>query len=334
MTVSRVVRGIKAVQPETEKKVCEAIARLGYKPDPALSALAVYRSQGSQSGDGSTLIFLDCDGSAFSEKVLAGVRKEALLYGYLVERHPMPETADGQRRLNRRFYHRGVKGLLFGPSDAEREFGNWDWSAYAAVSLGALSHKPELHSVASDYFHAAYSGTSLLRREGARRIGFVVEAALEGRTAHRWFGGYAAAQRDSRLYVYSNSAGDSGVFRDWVERNKIDGIVTIHGDLAPFWSGPSSRFLLLNSTATAVGRDHAHLSLDPDEVGEEGVRFLHHLLLRREYGLPKAPRMLGLRGVWKMPCPAGPTQGGARDFVERRCGFACGPLHQRRVAPR
>ena len=49
ITVSRVVRGRHVVRAETAARVEAAIKEVGYKPDPALSALAAYRMQGKQS---------------------------------------------------------------------------------------------------------------------------------------------------------------------------------------------------------------------------------------------------------------------------------------------
>ncbi len=77
-TVSRVVRGEDVVKPATIEKVKTAIGELGYRPDPALSALAAYRSKlQPNQGHGDTLAFIDCDGSAYSEIVYTGSLKEA-----------------------------------------------------------------------------------------------------------------------------------------------------------------------------------------------------------------------------------------------------------------
>jgi hypothetical protein len=40
------------------------------------------------------------------------------------------------------------------------------------------------------------------------------------------------------------------------------------------------------------------LKVPPAQVGAEGVRLLHHLLLRRELGLPEARKHVSLAGQW------------------------------------
>lgn len=296
MTVSRVVRGVKNISKETRQCVEEAIERVGYRPDPALSALAHYRTADGGSGDGSVLVFLDCDQTQYSQQVFAGAQAEAQRFGYLVERQVTPEQADQQRQLDRRLYHRGVRGLMFGPSDDEWEFQHWSWPEYATVSLGALSHRPAMHAVAADYFHASFSAVRRLREVGAKRIGFAVNEALEARTGHRWRGGYLAALAGARAYECKTAVSEDG-FKAWIQQQRLDGLLTIHPELAHIWLGRADRLMLLNSTQSHSG-PWFRLSFNPAQIGQEGVRLLHHLLLRREYGLPESPRMVTLRGVW------------------------------------
>ncbi|WP_309400090.1 LacI family DNA-binding transcriptional regulator [Cerasicoccus maritimus] len=303
MTASRVVRGVKNVSRETARRVNAAIESLGYRPDPTMSALASYRAQGQSKGDGSVLVFLDCDGTEFSQQVLAGVEEEARRHGYLVERKFMPESNVKQRQLDRQLFHRGVRGLLLGPSDAERSFLGWSMENYAAVSLGALCHRPLMHAVASDYFYATYSAVQSLLASGAQRIGFAVDAELEARTGHRWLGGYTAALLGRKAYVYQGTCREPKMFREWARRQQLDGIVSNHQQYIAQWRGAAQRFYLLNDYGEADS-PQPRLVSNPQVIGMEGARLLHHLLLRRDYGTPETPQMVSLRGEWHMPSVA------------------------------
>jgi len=298
MTVSRVVRGLKNVRTDTRLQVEAAIQRLGYRPDPALSALAQYRQPNGARGDGGVLVFLDCDQSSYSQTVLNGAQSEVQQLGYLIEHRVAPKNAAAQRQLNRALFHRGVRGLLFGPSNEEWDFRDWNWPEFAAVSLGALGHQPAMHGVAADYFDAACSATHRLREEGAQRIGFAVLPELEARTGHRWLGGYRAGIGKQRAYEFSGGL-DPKKLKAWVKRHQIDALLTIHTDLAKAWPSSEQRVVLLNSEQEGVNESWRFIRLDPRQIGEEGVRLLHHLLLRREYGLPQEPKMVALRGAWQ-----------------------------------
>ncbi len=296
MTVSRVVRGTKVVKAKTVARVRQAIAELGYQPDPALSALAAYRTNRAGSGQGNGLAFIDCDGTPYSANVLAGVKQEAAWLGYGVESFRLPTETAARRRLGRLLFHRGFHGVLIGPSDVSWKFDGWDWSQFAAVSIGALVHEPALHAVAMDYFQGAMDGAQTLRGQGCRRIALAVEGALETRTNHRWIGGYSAwcgGVGQSALYL-EPLLGATALGKS-VRRQRIDGVLTIHRAVWEALRGLGVKVFFLNEVESPAMA--SHLALEPGKIGAEGVRVLHPMLLRREFGLPDHPKMVGLRGA-------------------------------------
>ncbi len=297
MTVSRVLRTPQLVARDTVNAVQNAIRKLGYRPDPVLSALAAYRSRNAGRAHGDRLAFLDCDQTPYSHVVLGGAQQEATLLGYGVDRFPLQAAPEAQRRLSRMLFHRGVRGLMFGPSDSFRTFTDWPWDQFAAVSLGALEHQPQLHAVAMDYFQGARRGYEILQQQGCRRIGLLVEPKLEARTGHRWRGGYLAVGGLQR-YIYTNADHRPNVLRAWLRSARLEGLLTIHPGLHEVFLAQHLKVAYLNDSG--VNSDSTHLTLNPQTIGAEAVRLLHHLLLRHEYGLPAEPRMVSLQGTWKM----------------------------------
>ena len=330
ITVSRVVRGSPQVSAATAQKVRWAVKKLGYRPDPTLSALAAYRSirnsgegdaaassssspdaAGATSGSGpapasassrsrgSTLAFLDCDDQrssrVFNRAILLGVRREAGLFGYSVESFRLDPAEAMQRRLSRTLFHRGVRGLLFSPADTLWTFAGWDWAEFAPVSLGALEHEPAMHSVAMDYFQGAVQGYEKLERQGCRRIGLVIDARLEARTGHRWLGGFLSQGGTRSRFYGIGGLGNPTQIRAWAERERIDGVLTID-ELAPL-ALPGLPVIFLNNTGAPAGM--LRPVLDPEQVGAEGVRLLHHMLLRRELGIPTERKRIELQGRWQ-----------------------------------
>jgi len=298
MTVSRVVSGSQAVAAKTVERVNVAIEKLGYRPDPALSALAAYRSNGSGShAQQSVLAFLDCDATDYSRIVLDGARGEAELHGYSIERVQLAREPAEQQKWSRRLFNRGVRGLLFGPSAAPWVFGDWLWPEFAAVSLGALSHQPAMHSVAMDYFEGAMSGFVFLQKAGCERIGLAIEPKLDARTGHRWLGGYcAAAKQAQKPVLWAGSKWRSPAVRQWMEKERVDGLLTI--DLAACKAAQALGIPVAFLNEVGCAHEVPHLKLDPKTIGIEGVRLLHHLVLRREFDLPTEPKQISLRGTW------------------------------------
>ena len=307
MTVSRVLHGTQVVKPETARRVREAVEKLGYRPDPALSALAAYRRKAGGTRHGSQLAFIDCDGTEYSRNVFAGVRAEASFLGYGCEVIRLPAATKQQTQLSRMLFHRGVQGLLFGPSEKRQEFTGWDWTRFAAVSLGALCHRPAMHAVSLNYFHGAVSGCERLRKAGCLRIALAIDPLLEGRTGGLWLGGYAAGVLGwhAPLIYPADNMNDAAHLRAWLARNKVDGVVTIHAAVAGVCHAAGMDAVFLNQDSQDL--PFAHYHLPHADIGREGVRLLHHALLRHEFGLPDAPKHVALLGSWIMPGPPIPT---------------------------
>lgn len=117
MTVSRVVTGIQCVKEETRKRVEASVAELGYKTDPMLRSLAAYRSRaasGAASRYRATLVYLDFDLDEYSLGMFekAGVAASGL--GYDLKYLRFPTAEEEQRKLSRRLWLQGIRGLLFG----------------------------------------------------------------------------------------------------------------------------------------------------------------------------------------------------------------------------
>ncbi len=298
MTVSRVVRGTHHVRPATVQRVEQAIQELGYKPDPTMSALAAYRMQGKNTKGEANLAFLDRDESPYSALVYQGLVDEAKLHGYSVERHVLIDDGKAQKQLARVLVSRGVRGLLFGPSNVEWSYTGWDWDEFAMVSLGALTHNPVMHSVCIHYFEAAYNACRMALDAGAQRVGFAVEPRLEKRTGHQWLGGYTAALAAQGLHIYLGSWPLAGPFKKWCRSHQLDAILCVNPQLLDAWPGDHSSVYLLNDGGMKASQTMNRYYLDPRQIGVEGVRFLHHLLLRREYGLPKESKATVLNGTW------------------------------------
>ncbi len=293
ITVSRVVRGVDVVRPETVKKVRAAITSLRYRPDPMLSALANYRTTGSAHASDSVIAFLENEQSPYSHIVQEGAQREALALGYRLESFVVSDDAEAQRRTSRMLFHRGVRGLIFGTSFTPREFTGWDWEEFAAVSLGAVTHQPSMHAVAIDYFHGASTACQILKDEGCSRIGLVVTPRYEARTDHRWLGGYLASLAGAPPLC--SAVTSLRRLRAWARDNSVDGVLTIHAEVTHTLTGIKTVHLNDIHRFPQV----PYYSLDPGKIGEEGVRVLHPLLMKRDYGIPTEPKMVAVRGSWR-----------------------------------
>ncbi|MDQ8194775.1 LacI family DNA-binding transcriptional regulator [Coraliomargarita sp. SDUM461004] len=283
VTVSRVVRENNTVAAATIAKVQAAIKQLNYKPDPALSALAAYRSNSNQ-GNNSQLVYLECETNNYNQTVFGGVKSETERLGYSLALHELPTTRKHQDILQRTFYHQGIRGILIGPSHTSKLHPNWDWTPFAAVSLSNLLHKPSLHAVSSDYFTGATLAIKYLRKQGIQRIGFAVNAHHEERTAHRWLGAYLSSLDGQKPAIYSDKINDTKAVKRWLQSERLDGLLTIHR--AAFDATSSFNLSTVFLSQFECPATIPCISYAPQAIGVEGVRIIHHLCLNHQFGIP------------------------------------------------
>lgn len=306
MTVSRVIQGIHSVAPATAERVREAIEKLRYNPDPLLSALAVYRSHPGGKGHGSAIAFLDCDNSIHSRDILDAARREAEWLGYHIESFRLSPAPDDQRQLSQMLYHRGIRGLFFGPADTPWKFEGWDWPRFTAISLSALAHQPAMNAISIDYFQGAFAAAAALRGWGCRRIAFVVPSDRDDRTSHRWLGGYCAGiDLDAQPPLLGGALWGVAKLKSWLREHEVDGMLTLYSGLenSRHEAWRTARSLKIRSILLS---DYLHvpgvpvMAFDRQAIGTEAVRMMHHLLLSQEFGIPAKPRHVAIQGALRL----------------------------------
>lgn len=306
MTVSRVVKNIHAVSPETKSRVESAIRKLGYRPDPVLSALANYRSQVIKPSHGNVLAYINCEEpSEFlinQDVYWEGAQREAKYLGYELEPIKLGRNQD-QRRLSKMLYYRGIRGVIIGPTYNAWNFEGFKWENFAAVSLSPLRHQPNFHSVTVDAFDAASMGYRYLEQKGCKRIGLVLADWANDRSGYRYLGGYHAAhgRKGAKTFIFEHANPNVKSFTSWMKESGVDGVLTIHSEVwfAAFDLGIKvvllNSFEKINSVPTCI--------LDYSLIGKEGMILIHDLLLRREYGISDRPKTVLLKTVLKRYSP-------------------------------
>jgi LacI family transcriptional regulator len=300
MTVSRVIRRVGGVSDRLSDKVRAAVAELGYRPDPSLSALAHYRSSLSRRKPGGhSAAYLHVESGYFSTQACNGARNEGEFLGYDLAEHVLPTGRRARADLLKRLHHEGVVALLIGPSPSALDLGCMEFSAFAPVSLDAQPHSPAFHAVAMDYFHGLGLAWDGLRYMGCGRIGLMLPRNLESRTAHQWLGSYLVRESSIPPMLSANPPFKSR-FREWIRFHRIDGMLTLpySEDSVRFPRGV--RVAFLNSVGIPAG--FPHVALDPREIGSHAMRLAAEMVRHGEFGLPKRAHLIALRGTWSANC--------------------------------
>ncbi len=178
ITVSRALRGERAVDPGLVARVKAAADRLSYVPDPAARALASRHSA-------HVVLLIPMLSNALFVDVLEGVQGTLRRAGYqtlIGVTHY--DAGEEQQLLREQLMHRPAGLLVTGleRSDATREL--LEGSGVPCVHLMETSSAPGVYSVGFSQSDAAAALTRHLLDRGRRRIAFAA-AQLDARTLQR-----------------------------------------------------------------------------------------------------------------------------------------------------
>jgi LacI family transcriptional regulator, gluconate utilization system Gnt-I transcriptional repressor len=192
ITVSRALRGERAVDPELVARVMAAVDRLGYRPDPAARALA------SRHGTHIALLIPMLSNALFVDLLEAAQRtlRAAGFQTLIGVTHY--DSAEEEQLLREQLLHRPA-GLLvtgFDRSEATRKL--IESSGVPCVHLMELAKTPGAHSVGLSQADAGAAMTRHLLDRGRKRIAFAA-AQLDPRTMQR-LAGWRRAMADAGLH--------------------------------------------------------------------------------------------------------------------------------------
>jgi LacI family gluconate utilization system Gnt-I transcriptional repressor len=178
ITVSRALRGERAVDPALVARVKAAAQRLGYTPDPAARALA------SRHGTHVALLVPMLSNTLFVD-LLEAVQRTLRPEGYqtlIAVTHY--DDGEEEQLLREQLLHRPAGVLLTGLQRSAATRALLAASGVPCVHMMELSSDPDAYSVGLSQADAAAAMTAHLMSRGYRRIAFAA-AQLDPRTLQR-----------------------------------------------------------------------------------------------------------------------------------------------------
>jgi LacI family gluconate utilization system Gnt-I transcriptional repressor len=192
ITASRALRGLSSVAPELVARVNEAVAQLGYVPDPAARALASSRST-------QVAVLVPMLSNTLFVDLLEAVHRTLFPAGYQTLIGVTHYDPQEEEQLLRSYLTHRPAGLLvtgFDRTEASRQL--IAASGLPCVHLMETTDAPGVYCVGFSQNEAGAAITEHLLGRGRKRIAFVA-AQLDPRTLQR-AEGYRRALRTAGLY--------------------------------------------------------------------------------------------------------------------------------------
>lgn len=308
-TVSLAMANSSRISQKVRDQVRSYAAAQGYQVDPALAALAAYRTGKRQPGFRGTAAWLTNFRTRDGWKIDAfedyhdGAEAFLSRQGYRVETFWLREPRLTTERLVGILKARGIQCILLCPQEFPGVVADWDFSEFSVVTFGFTLERPRFHMVTAQGFTSMRSLYDSLRDLGHRSIGFVYGTEVEERSQGSWLGGFLVS-RDlhagvTKIPPLRIDADGAGELRRWASKYRPDAIISTHHTTLPIlrkagWKVPGQVSICV--TVTHPESDVGGMTFDSRRIGEIGARKLISLLHARERGSPATHELTAIEG--------------------------------------
>lgn len=297
------------VRGATRRRVQEEAKRLGYIPDPLLSALSAYRHSRGRPRFREALGWITSHPSREGWRTRcftlfhSGASQRAAELGYRLEEFWLERGRSGLRS-SEILANRGIRGILLCPLPDGSSRLELDWSRFAAVTFGYSLVDPLLDRVATAHYQSALLSVQRLWTRGCRRIGLAIPAELDVRTQGLWKAGFRIAMEEltgvDSAMIFQERLMEEQSFVAWCRRNRLDAVLSAKGSVLRWIrKGRSSHRRPVTVAFLNLQERGLPGCLEPsDQLGRTAVEMLTELLRRGHLGLPTSPRRVLLDGTW------------------------------------
>lgn len=313
-TVSLVLRNHPGIPEETRQRVQRAVEKLGYQPDPMLTALAAYRSRSRPAAFHGTLAWLvNHQGSEYRwgetriyREYFEGARKGASRHGYVLEVFDLDLNGLNTQRLATILRARNVQGVILCPQPSPQTHISFPWEHFAAVTFGHTLIEPRLHIGTATQYRNAVNTVRKLREYGYERIAYDLWHEFDSRSDNNYWAGYLgemySPEKGLLVPPLDRRSGDPRAFHRWHKKHRPDAIVTGDPEFFAYVAGLGLRVpddlgiacLALPDANSELSGMHEN-SL---QVGVVVVDFLVGMIQRGEFGIPEFRQRILVEGTW------------------------------------
>lgn len=317
-TVCRALNANPQIPEGTRRHIQKVAEKIGYRPDPLLSAFAS-RRRGKVSGtEVTTIAYItnfpesrSWQDNPYYLRAFDGATRRADEFGYKLEHFWLNEPEMSGSRLSKILYSRGIQAICVAPTSRPEEELALDWDRFSAVTMGYSVAKPNLHRSTPHHFHAIGETLRQLRSRGYQRVGLSIFAETNVRADELWLAGALLHNHQApgithrpRLHV------DSFLFTDktlkdvpaWCRREGLEVVVSDNQVVMHELQKAGIRvpgdvdFATVNHE-----RHHPEISgIDqrPELIGAAAMDIVISMVQRSERGLPEVPHTTLIEGIW------------------------------------
>ncbi len=325
-TVSLALRNSPAIPVATRQRIQAVAVELGYRPDPALQALASYRKALAVTHEAQPIAYVTNDATRWGwrknpgdERYFLGAQRKAAERGYQLEHFWLGEPGMNPRRLSHVLFSRGISGVVLA---AHRTLGGGtpelDWDRISTVVIGHVAETPRLHSVTNDRACALRLALQQARAAGYRRPALLLPANLDAESGSAWSLGFITEQIrlaiEPRIPVFHHDDANGGLHEPvsastlnrmarWLAEHRPDVILGFRPSTLDHFAALELRIPrdlafvdLLHETDDPA---YAGVQQNCDRAGAVAVELLVSQLQQNLRGIPSVATSTFVVGEWR-----------------------------------
>lgn len=315
-TVSLCLNDNHRAAAKTRRRVQEIAREMGYRRDPALSALVAYRTARRHTATYEIVAFLsgwdpEAPSHSTAHRSLAAdsAIERAAYYGFELREYGLPPQPEKQMRLGKRLAEQGITGVLLAGTPKSSPPPELPWEEFSTVVLGRSLAPADLDRCCANLYQGISPAVTHLLRTGCRRIGVATPDS-----SVRWadYEVLAGLQRAWRLrncvfhlcepLLSQSSPVPVEELQSWIAAESVEAVLTHNpGQVIEAAEGLGLSIpedLQVVDLATNPDRSFAGLRLPDYQVGRIGLDLLSSKLHRQERGFPPMRQLTLLDCKW------------------------------------
>lgn len=312
MTVSMAMRNSPEISAARRKQIQQLAKRLGYRPNPLISALITSRRHGRLT-DVTTIAVIDSHADPLlqkqipaSQQRIKGIEERAQELGFKVDLVHAALYDFKDTRINAVLKNRGIRGVIFDTGIDPKKDIILDWEHFALVKTVAFYPKMRLHIVHSNPGDAIRMTLDKLTGYGYKKIGLAISEAsnntLDNIVTGTFFDYQSQIPAKQRvpvfrpLYPWGPEYRKEGDLCQWYRRHRPDVIVShefnYHDELELFGVKAPKDVAWAKYAVPDHDKKMAGTIIHAHEVGRAAVDLLVQQLYSNTYGIPRVPTKL------------------------------------------
>ncbi|HEY0790591.1 MAG TPA: LacI family DNA-binding transcriptional regulator [Chthoniobacterales bacterium] len=327
-TVSRALRSDPRISARMRQRVEEMAEKMGYRPNPLVSALMASRRRRGGAGEVDVIALVTNYGGHHgwrSKEVcrweFAGIQARAAALGFKVEVFPLSEYRGDARRLEATLRARGIRGVLLGFSREDNVPAPLSFEGFAVAGLSTYFRWAAVDRANFHGFFNVQLALEHMARLGYRRPALAVPELNNRISNNHWSGAFLDWQRRlpkrDRCEPFIPADEDRRTdFDAWLDANQPDSLLVYklpvrawlagRGCCVPEEIGLAYLYRTSDEMGVAAGID-GNLSA----VGAAALDLVVEKLNANLTGASEYPKEVLIKGTWRegasLPPQAKPT---------------------------